>query len=30
MYLTGEEFERFLAQENARVSEVLRSIGLLE
>ncbi len=30
MYLTGEEFERFLAQENARVAEVLRSIGLLE
>ena len=30
MYLTGEEFERFLTQENARVAAVLRSIGLLE
>ena len=30
MYLTGEEFERFLAQENTRVAEVLRSIGLVE
>ena len=30
MYLTGEEFERFLAQENTRVAEVLRSIGLVK
>ena len=29
MYLTGPEFEQFLAQENTRVAEVLRSIGLV-
>jgi putative tricarboxylic transport membrane protein len=29
MYQTGPEFERFLSQENTRVSEVLRSIGLV-
>lgn len=30
MYLTGPEYERFLAQENTRVAGVLRSIGLVE
>ena len=30
MYLTGAEFERFLEEENARVADVLRSIGLVE
>ena len=29
MYLTGAEFERFLEQENTRVTEVLRTIGLV-
>jgi len=30
MYLTGPELERFLAEEDARVTEVLRSIGLVK
>ncbi len=30
MYLTGAEYEEFLKQEDARVVEVLRSVGLLD
>jgi len=30
MYLSGTEFETFLAEENGRVNEVLRSIGLVQ
>jgi len=30
MYLAGAEFERFLEEENARVADVLRSIGLVQ
>ena len=30
LYLTGPEFERFLATESTRVTEVLQSIGLVD
>ncbi|MGB3718792.1 MAG: tripartite tricarboxylate transporter substrate binding protein [Hyphomicrobiaceae bacterium] len=29
-YLSGPEFERFLAEENARVTDILKSVGLVQ